>query len=257
MVRVLAFLLLVTNIFSQEGGASNSSAEQDTMSLDSTIPSTAPVAVVEGFKVVLREGRIPGRKKRYSKMRLSPIDAKAQQKLSQKVDLLLDAASGDTLSLEARKSYDENKDKISFTWASMSDVDFKQQNQTAIGFRIPEVMFEQIFLFKLTLNDGRYNTEYFVGIKAKPGQTAVFKGIKHQVVQGGDNVQISAVGSGGIRNKDLSYLWRAPDGIALSSNTEPDISFKVPATDTDSHYILFLAVSGPTGEVVDLSLIHI
>ena len=76
MVRVLAFLLLVTNIFSQEGGASNSSAEQDTMSLDSTIPSTAPVAVVEGFKVVLREGRIPGRKKRYSKMRLTALDAK-------------------------------------------------------------------------------------------------------------------------------------------------------------------------------------
>ena len=257
MVRVLAVLLLVTNIFSQEGGTSNASADQDTMRLDSTIPSTAPVAVVEGFKVVVREGRIPGRKKRYSKMRLSVVDAKAQQKLSQKVDLLLDAASGDTLSLEARKSYDENKDKISFTWASMSDVDFKQQNQTSIGFRIPEVMFEQIFLFKLTLNDGRYNTEYFVGIKIKPVQTASFKGIKHQVVQGGDKVQISAIGSGGIRNKDLSYLWRAPDGIALSSNTEPDISFKVPTTDTDSHYILFLAVSGSNGDVLDRDSVRV
>ena len=257
MVRVLAVLLLVTNIFSQEGGTSNTSADQDTMRLDSTIPSTAPVAVVEGFKVVVREQRIPGRKKRYSKMRLSAVDAKAQQKLSQKVDLLLDAASGDTLSLEARKSYDENKDKISFTWASMSDVDFKQQNQTSIGFRIPEVMFEQIFLFKLTLNDGRYNTEYFVGIKTKPVQTASFKGIKHQVVQGGDKVQISAIGSGGIRNKDLSYLWRAPDGIALSSNTEPDISFKVPTTDTDSHYILFLAVSGSNGDVLDRDSVRV
>ena len=169
MVRVLVVLLLVTNIFSQEGGASNTSADQDTMSLDSTIPSSAPVAVVEGYKVVVREGRIPGRKKRFGKMLLSPIDASAQQKLSQKVDLLLDAAGGDTLSLEARKSYDLNKDKISFNWSSMSDVDFKQDNQTAIGFRIPEVMLEQIFLFKLTLNDGRYNTEYFVGIKTKPG----------------------------------------------------------------------------------------
>ncbi len=250
MVRVLAVLLLVSNVFSQEGGASNTSADQDTMSLDSTIPSTAPVAVVEGYKVVVQKGRIPGRKKRFGKMLLSPIDASAQQKLSQKVDLLLDAASGDTLSLEARKSYDVNKDKISFNWSSMSDVDFKQDNQTAIGFRIPEVMLEQIFLFKLTLNDGRYNTEYFVGIKTKPGQIASSKGIKHQVVQGGDKVQISAIGSGGIRNKDLSYLWRAPDGIALSSNTEPDISFKVPTTDTDSHYILFLAISGPSGEVV-------
>jgi len=249
MVRVLAVLLLVTNVFSQGVGASNTSA-QDTMSLDSTKPSSAPVAVVEGFKVVLREGRIPGRKKRFSKMRLMPIDAEAQQKLTQKVDLLLDAASGDTLSLDARKSYDENKDKISFKWASMSDVDYEQQNQTAIGFRLPEIMLEQIFLFKLTLNDGRYNTEYFVGIKTKPGQISSSKGIKHQVVQGGDKVQISAIGSGGIRNKDLSYLWRAPDGITLSSNTEPDISFKVPTTDTDSHYILFLAISGPTGEVV-------
>ena len=239
MVRVLAVLLLVTNIFAQEGGRSATPADQDTMRLESTIPSTAPVAVVEGYKVVAREQRIPGRKKRFGKMLLSPVDATAQQKMSQKVDLLFDAVSGDTLSLEARKSYDENKDKISFSWDSMSGVDFKDQNKTAIGFRIPEVMSEQIFLFKLTLNDGRYNTNYLVGIKTKPVQTASFKGIKHQVVQGGDKVQISAIGSGAIRNKDLSYLWRAPDGIALSSNTEPDISFKVPNTDTDSHYILF------------------
>ena len=257
MVRVLAVLLLVTNIFSQEGGISGTPADQDTTRLESTIPSTAPVAVVEGFKVVAREQRIPGRKKRFSKMRLSPIDATAQQKMSQKVDLLLDAASGDTLSLEARKSYDENKDKISFSWDSMSGVNFKDQNKTAIGFRVPEVTVEQIFLFKLTLNDGRYNTNYLIGIKTKPGQTVSFKGIKHQVVQGGDKVQISAIGSGAIRNKDLAYLWRAPDGIALSSNTEPDISFKVPSTDTDSHYILFLAVSGPNGDVVDRDSVRV
>ena len=257
MVRVLAVLLLVTNIFAQESGRSATPADQDTMRLESTIPSTAPVAVVEGYIVVAREQRIPGRKKRFGKMLLSPVDATAQQKMSQKVDLLFDAVSGDTLSLEARKSYDENKDKISFSWESMSGVDFKDQNKTAIGFRIPEVMSEQIFLFKLTLNDGRYNTNYLVGIKSKPAQTASFKGIKHQVVQGGDKVQISAIGSGAIRNKDLSYLWRAPDGIALSSNTEPDISFKVPTTDTDSHYILFLAVSGSNGDVLDRDSVRV
>ena len=257
MVRVLAVLLLVTNIFSQEGGISDTPADQDTTRLESTIPSTAPVAVVEGFKVVVREQRIPGRKKRYSKMRLSPIDATAQQKLSQKVDLLLNAASGDTLSLEARKSYDENQDKISFSWASMSGVDFKQLNETAVGFRIPNVTTEQIFLFKLTLNDGRYNTNYLIGVKTKPVQTASFKGIKHQVVQSGGKVQVSAIGSGAIRDKDLSYLWRAPDGIALSSNTEPDISFKVPTTDTDSHYILFLAVSGLNGDVMDRDSVRV
>ena len=257
MVRVLAVLLLVTNIFPQEGGRSGTSADQDTTRLESTIPSTAPVAVVEGFKVVARKQRIPGRKKRFGKMLLSPVGATAQQKMSQKVDLLFDAVSGDSLSLEARKSYDENKDKISFSWDSMIGVDLKDQNKTAIGFRVPEVMSEQIFLFKLTLNDGRYNTNYLIGIKTKPIQTASFKGIKHQVVQGGDKVQISAIGAGAIRNKDLSYLWRAPDGIALSSNTEPDISFKVPTTDTDSHYILFLAVSGSNGDVVDRDSVRV
>ena len=257
MVRVLAILLLVTNIFAQEGDIFDTPVEQDTMRLESTIPSTAPVAVVEGFKVIAREQKIPGRKKQFSKMRLSPLDAMTQQKLNQKVDLLLAVASGDTLSLEARKSYDENQDKISFNWASMSAVDFKQQNETAIGFRIPEVMIEQIFLFKLTLNDGRYNTNYLIGIKTKPGQTASYKGLKNQVAQSGDKVQISAIAPGAIRNKDLSYLWRAPDGIALSSNTEPDISFKVPTTDTDSHYILFLAVSGSKGDVLDRDSVRV
>ena len=258
MVRVLAVLLLITNIFAQEGDIFDTPAEQETIRLESTIPSTAPVAVVEGFKVVARERKRPGAKNQYSKMLLSPTDAASQQKLNQKVDLLLTASSGDTLSLEARKSYDENQDKISFKWASMSAVDFKQQNETAIGFRVPEVMIEQIFLFKLTLNDGRYNTNYLVGIKANPGQIASSnKGLQHQVAQSGDKVQISAIAAGAIRNQDLSYLWRAPDGIALSSNTEPDISFKAPITDTDSHYILFLAVSGPNGDVLDRDSVRI
>ena len=257
MVRVLAGLILVTNIFAQQGDIFDTPTEQETIRLESTIPSTAPVAVVEAFKVVVRERKRPGAKKQYSKMRLNPVDATAQQKLSQKVDLLLAAASGDTLALDARKSYDDNQDKISFKWASMSAMAFKQQNETAIGFRVPEVMIEQIFLFKLTLNDGRYNTNYLVGIKAKPVQTVSYRGLQHQVAQSGEKVQISAIAPGAIRNKDLSYLWRAPDGIALSSNTEPDISFKAPITDTDSHYILFLAVSGPKGDVVDRDSIRV
>ena len=257
MVRVLAGLILVTNIFAQQGDIFDTPTEQETIRLESTIPSTAPVAVVEAFKVVARERKRPGAKKQYSKMRLNPVDATAQQKLSQKVDLLLAAASGDTLALDARKSYDDNQDKISFKWASMSAMAFKQQNETAIGFRVPEVMIEQIFLFKVTLNDGRYNTNYLVGIKAKPVQTVSYRGLQHQVAQSGEKVQISAIAPGAIRNKDLSYLWRAPDGIALSSNTEPDISFKVPNTNTDSHYILFLVVSGPKGDVVDRDSVRV
>ena len=186
MVRVLAVLLLVTNIFAQEGDIFDTPTEQETIRLESTIPSTAPVAVVEGFNVVARERKRPGAKKQYSKMRLNPVDETAQQKLNQKVDLLLAVPSGDTLALDARKSYDDNQDKISFKWASMSAINFKQENETAIGFRIPEVMIEQIFLFKLTLNDGRYNTNYLVGIKAKPVQTVSYKGLQHQVAQSGE-----------------------------------------------------------------------
>ena len=124
MVRVLTVLLLVTNIFSQEGDIFDTPAEQETIRLESTIPSTAPVAVVEAFKVVPRERKRPGAKKQFSKMVLNPVDATAQQKLNQKVDLLIAAPSGDTLALDARKSYDDNQDKISFKWASMSNIDF-------------------------------------------------------------------------------------------------------------------------------------
>ena len=257
MVRILAVLLFVTNIFSQEGGIFDSPAAQDTIGLNSTIPSAAPVAVVEGFKVVARDQKRPGAKTRFSKMRLSPTDAASQQQLDQKVDLVFTVSSGDTLSLDARKSRDDNQDKISYKWVSMSNVDIKQQTETAIGFRVPEVMIDQIFLFKLTLNDGRYNTNYLVGIKAKAGQTAAYKGVSDQVVQSGEKVQISAIAPGAVRNKDLSYLWRAPDGIELSSKTEPDVSFKVPTVDIDSHYILFLAVSGPSGDVVNRDSVRV
>ena len=46
MVRVLAVFLLVTNIFAQEGDIFDTPADQETIQLESTIPSTAPVAVV-------------------------------------------------------------------------------------------------------------------------------------------------------------------------------------------------------------------
>ena len=52
MVRVLVVLLLVTNIFAQEGDIFDTPPEQETIRLEGTIPSTAPVAVVEAFKVV-------------------------------------------------------------------------------------------------------------------------------------------------------------------------------------------------------------
>ena len=107
MVRILAVLLLVTNIFSQEGDIFDTPTEQETIRLESTIPSTAPVAVVEAFKVVARERRRPGTKKQYSKMRLNPVNGTAQQKLNQKVDLLIEA-----LLLAARLASPLNISKI-------------------------------------------------------------------------------------------------------------------------------------------------
>ena len=129
---------------------------------------------------------------------------------------------GDTISLDARKSYDDNQDKISYKWESMNNLDFKGTSDTEIGFRIPEVMIEQIFLFKVTLNDGRYNTVHLVGMRAKQGKMTSFKGPGNQVAQGGEKVQISAVAPGAAINQDLSYLWRTPDGIVLSSATDPE-----------------------------------
>ena len=43
------------------------------------------------------------------------------------------------------------------------------------GEKTPEVMVEQIFLFKVTLNDGRYNTVHLVGMRAKQGKMTSIK----------------------------------------------------------------------------------
>jgi len=164
---------------------------------------------------------------------------------------------GDTISLDARKSYDDNQDKISYKWESMNNLGFAGASDTEIGFRIPEVMIEQIFLFKVTLNDGRYNTVHLVGVRAKQGKMTSFKGAGDQVAQGGEKVQISAVAPGAVINQDLAYLWRSPDGIALSSATDPVTTFKLPTLDTDTHYVFFLSVSGPDGEVVDRDTVRV
>jgi hypothetical protein len=257
MVRFLTIFFFITNLYANANNELSSFAEQDTVRLNQTVVSTPPVAVVEGFKIVLREQRISRGKNQFSKMRLEPIDAASMEKMSQKVDIVFDVLGGDTISLDARKSYDDNQDKISYKWESMNNLDFKGVSDTEIGFRIPEVMIEQIFLFKVTLNDGRYNTVHLVGMRAKQGKMTSFKGAGDQVAQGGEKVQISAVAPGAVVNQDLAYLWRSPDGIALSSATDPVTTFKLPTLDTDTHYVFFLSVSGPDGEVVDRDTVRV
>ncbi|SVA80739.1 uncharacterized protein METZ01_LOCUS133593, partial [marine metagenome] len=156
MFRLLIVLLFITNLYANANNEFSSFAEQDTVRLNQTVVSTPPVAVVEGFKIVLRENRISTGKKQFSKMRLEPIDEASKEKMNQKVDIVFDVLGGDTISLDSRKSYDDNQDKISYQWESMNNLEYKQVSDSEIGFRIPEVMVEQIFLFKVTLNDGRY-----------------------------------------------------------------------------------------------------
>ena len=257
MLRLLAVLVLITNLYANADNEFSSFAEQDTVRLNQTVVSTPPVAIVEGFKIVLREQRISRGRKQFSKMRLEPIDAATKEKMNQKVDIVFDVLGGDTISLDARKSYDDNQDKISYKWESMNNLDFKTASDTEIGFRIPEVMIEQIFLFKVTLNDGRYNTVHLIGMRAKQGKMTSFKGPGNLVAQSGEKVEISAVAPGAVINQDLSYLWRSPDGVALSSATSPVSTFKLPTIDTETHYIFFLAVSGPDGQVVDRDTVRV
>jgi hypothetical protein len=235
MLKLVVVLLLFTNLYANADNEFSSFAEQDTVRLNQTVVSTPPVAVVEGFKIVLREQKISRRQNQFSKMRLESIDAASKEKMNQKVDIVFDVLGGDTISLDARKSYDDNQDKISYKWESMNNLDFKAASDTEIGFRIPEVMIEQIFLFKVTLNDGRYNTVHLIGMRAKQGKMTSFKGPGNLVAQSGEKVEISAVAPGAVINQDLSYLWRSPDGVALSSATSPVATFKLPTIDTETH----------------------
>ena len=257
MIRLLTVFLFITNLYANADNEFSSFAEQDTVRLNQTVVSTPPVAVVEGFKIVLREQTVSRRKNQYSKMRLEPIDAATKEKMNLKVDIVFDVLGGDTISLDARKSYDDNQDKISFKWESMNNLEFKTASESEIGFLIPEVMIEQIFLFKATLNDGRYNTVHLVGIRAKQGKMTSFKGPGDLIAQSGEKVQISAIAPGAVLNQDLSYLWRSPDGIALSSATDPVATFKLPTIDAETHYIFFLSVSGPDGQVIDRDTVRV
>ena len=257
MLKLAVVLLLFTNLYANADNEFSSFAEQDTVRLNQTVVSTPPVAVVEGFKIVLREQTVSRRKNQYSKMRLEPIDAATKEKMNLKVDIVFDVLGGDTISLDARKSYDDNQDKISFKWESMNNLEFKATSESEIGFLIPEVMIEQIFLFKVTLNDGRYNTVHLVGIRAKQGKMTSFKGPGDLIAQSGEKVQISAIAPGAVLNQDLSYLWRSPDGIALSSATDPVATFKLPTIDAETHYIFFLSVSGPDGQVIDRDTVRV
>ena len=66
-------------------------------------------------------------------MRLEPIDAATTKKMNQKVDIVSDVLGGDTISLDARKSYDDNQDKITYKWESMNNLGFKEARIQKLG----------------------------------------------------------------------------------------------------------------------------
>ena len=110
--------MFITSLYANANNEFSSFAEQDTVRLNQTVVSTPPVAVVEGFKIVLREQRISRGKNQFSKMRLDPLDDASKEKMNQKVDIIFDVSTSNLL------EYMVLPKSVSIKLSSLSCIDY-------------------------------------------------------------------------------------------------------------------------------------
>ncbi|MGE5519564.1 MAG: BACON domain-containing protein, partial [Candidatus Dadabacteria bacterium] len=110
----------------------------------------------------------------------------------------------------------------------------------------------------VTFFDGNgYSKALTISQKTRMNTIPVANAGIYQFVEGGTIVQLDGSGSTDADGDTLTYLWRAPDGITLSSTSDAKPTFTAPDVKTDTTYTFKLTVKDGENSVSDKVFITI
>ena len=165
---------------------------------------------------------------------------------------------GITVTLNGSLSTDGDGDPLTYTWTAPTGITLSTLSTPS--FIAPEVNSDTQYSFKLTVSDGKSPSNedvVVITIKNLNKQPIAHAGAD-QILNEGMTSSLDASSSSDPDGDNLTYLWIAPAGISLSSNTSPNPTFTAPEVNADKEFIVSLTVNdGKINSLSDELLIHV
>jgi hypothetical protein len=114
---------------------------------------------------------------------------------------------------------------------------------------------ERTAIITVSTNDG-YSETVTVTQSAKANTAPVANAGNAQTVNEGDIVQLDGSASTDTDGNELTYLWTAPEGITLTSNTAAKPTFTAPQADKNMEYSFTLVVNDGTSNSPRIPCYH-
>jgi uncharacterized protein YggL (DUF469 family) len=141
-------------------------------------------------------------------------------------------------------SSDADGTQLSYHWLAPAEITLINPNTATPSFEAPSVLIDTDFSFKLKVNDGITDSqEDEVIIQVLSNQLPVANAGINQSFNQSVLALLDGSASSDPNNKGITYLWTAPAGIVLSSNTESNPTFTTPSVSINTQYTFKLIVS--------------
>lgn len=149
---------------------------------------------------------------------------------------------------DGSNSSDPDGDVLTYQWTAPSGITLTSATSAKPSLMTPDVNVITNLTFTLVVNDGIKDSppdQVVLTIKSD-NSTPVANAGNDQSVDEGSLATLNGTGSSDPDGDILSYLWIAPSGITLSSNTASNPTFTAPEVINDSEYIFSLVVNDGT-----------
>ena len=152
---------------------------------------------------------------------------------------------GTLVTLDGSASSDPDNNALTYTWSAPQGITLSSNTVAKPTFTAPEVMTNQNYTFSLTVNDGTTNSaidQVFITVK-QVNKAPIANAGTDQSVEKNTLYTLDGTASSDPDGDPLTYLWTAPPGISLSSNSVASPTFTTPSSATITSYTFTLTVS--------------
>ncbi len=151
---------------------------------------------------------------------------------------------GATVQLDGSGSTDADGNPLTYQWTAPAGITLSSANVSKPTFTAPEVTQDTPFTFTLVVNDGTVSStaDQIVIMVKQVNKAPIADAGNDQTVNEGSTVQLDGTGSTDADGDVLQYVWIAPAGVTLSSETVANPTFLAPEVTKDTPLIFLLYV---------------
>lgn len=151
---------------------------------------------------------------------------------------------GKLVALNGIGSTDAEGNSLTYKWTAPTGVTLNDTTISNPIFTAPNVVDSTNFTFSLVVNDGDLDSPVDqVMVTVTPNKAPIANAGTAKTINENSLFTLNGTASSDPDNDELNYLWTAPEGITLSSNTASKPTFTAPVVTTDTCYKFSLIVS--------------